>query len=82
MTNTWILGVLEVIFALVAIFGVGQARYLNSLLAIWLFVSAWVLPSVNVGTIWNNVIVAIVTFALSLVPSAGEPRGRLGQALA
>ncbi len=68
MTNTWILGVLCVIFALVAM-AVPWVRYLNTLLAIWLFISAWALPSVSPGTIWNNVLVAIAIFIVSLVPS-------------
>src|SRR5579883_1222244 len=54
MTNTWILGVLCVIFALVAM-AVPWVRFLNTLLAIWLFISAWALPLVSVGTVWNNV---------------------------
>ena len=68
MTNTWICGVLCVIFALVAM-AVPWVRYLNTLLAIWLFISAWALPSRTPGTIWNNVLVAISIFIVSLVPS-------------
>src|SRR5262249_23577561 len=68
MTNTWICGVLCVIFALVAM-AVPWVRYLNTLLAIWLFISAWALPSVSAGTIWNNVLCAIAIFIVSLVPS-------------
>jgi hypothetical protein len=69
MTNTWVCGVLCVIFALVAM-AVPWVRYLNTLLAIWLFISAWALPSISAGTIWNNVLVAIAIFIVSLVPSA------------
>jgi hypothetical protein len=76
-TNTWILGVLAVIFALVAAYAAPQARYLNTLLAIWLFISAFALPRLNVGTVWNNVIVAILMFIFSLVPSEGGRYGRL-----
>jgi len=68
MTNTWVCGVLCVIFALVAM-AVPWVRYLNTLLAIWLFISAWALPSVSPGTIWNNVLCAIAIFIVSLVPS-------------
>lgn len=74
MTNTWILGVLTVIFALIAWFAAPQARFLNTLLAIWLFISAWALPRYNVGTVWNNVIVAILIFAFSLVPGGTPTR--------
>lgn len=77
MTNTWILGLLQVIFALVAIFALAQARFLNTILAVWLFISAFALPETVPGTMWNNVIVAILTFAFSLIPSPGEPRGTL-----
>lgn len=71
-TNTWIVGALCVLFALVAT-SAPRIRYLNTILAIWLFISVWALPSISLGTIWNNVIVAIATFIVSLVPS-GPPR--------
>lgn len=67
MTNTWILGVLCVLFAVIAM-RVPQARYLNTVLAVWLFISAWALPVMSVGTRWNNVIVAIAIFFVSLAP--------------
>jgi hypothetical protein len=67
MTNTWILGVLCVAFALIAM-RVPEARYLNTILAVWLFISVWALPSVSVGTQWNNAIVAILIFFVSLAP--------------
>ena len=72
-TNTWICGVLCVVFALIGL-AAPAARYLNTILAIWLFISAWALPTVNAGTIWNNVLVAIAIFVVSLVPSAPEDR--------
>ncbi len=72
MTNTWILGVLCVIFALVAM-SAPQARYLNTALAIWLFISVWALPHDNVGTMWNNALVAIAIFIVSLIPRGAEP---------
>ncbi len=80
MTNTWILGVLCVVFALVAM-AVPWARYLNTLLAIWLFISAWALPTVSAGTVWNNVLVAIAIFIVSLIPNepGTEARGFLGR---
>ncbi len=68
MTNTWILGVLCVVFALVAL-RLEQARFLNTALAIWLFVSAFVLPAGNRGTVWNNALIAIAIFVVSLAPS-------------
>ncbi len=73
-TNTWILGVLFVVFALVAMQSPG-ARWVNTALSIWLFISVWALPHDNLGTMWNNALVAIAVFIASLV--AG-PRERLG----
>jgi hypothetical protein len=73
MTNTWICGVLCVIFALVAM-AVPWVRYLNTLLAIWLFISAWALPMESPGTVWNNVLVAIAIFIVSLVPGGVPTR--------
>jgi hypothetical protein len=79
LTNTWILGVLCVIFSLVAL-SIPWVRYLNTLLSIWLFISAWALPTVTVATIWNNALVAIAIFIVSLVPSEkGEMPGFFGR---
>jgi SPW repeat len=73
MTNTWILGLLCVIFAALAL-RYPQARYLNTALAVWLFFSVWALPTISVGTMWNNAIVAIAIFVLSLAPGyVGKP---------
>jgi hypothetical protein len=64
--------------------GVPWVRYLNTLLAIWLFISAWALPSVSAGTIWNNVLVSIAIFVLSLIPSSPNERlpGAFGRRMA
>ena len=64
--NTWILGVLCVAFALIAM-AIPQARYLNTALAIWLFASVWVLPRLSTATAWNNALVAVAIFFFSLV---------------
>jgi hypothetical protein len=76
-TDTWIVAVLMVIVSILAMFA-PQARFINTVLAIWLFVSTLVIPHGNAATLWNNCIVAIVVFALSLVPSGAAqlPRGR------
>ncbi len=72
-TNTWLMGALCVIFAIIA-FAVPWFRYLNTLLAVWLFISAFALPHVHSGTVWNNALVAIAIFLVSLVPQ--ETTGR------
>jgi len=66
-TNTWVMGVLAVAFALIAL-GFPQARYLNTPLAVWLFDSVFVLPTENLDTLWNNLLVAVGLFVFSLVP--------------
>jgi hypothetical protein len=66
MTNTWIVGVLCMICALVSM-AVPWVRYLNTALAVYLFISTWALPDVSPGTIWNNVLVAIAVFVMSLI---------------
>jgi hypothetical protein len=72
LTNTWVLGVLCVAFALIAL-AMPQARYLNTVLAVWLFISAFVLPRANSGTVWNNALVAIAIFLASLSPGEVAP---------
>jgi hypothetical protein len=68
MTNTWIVGALCAVFAAIAL-RAPQVRYANAVLAVWLFISVWALPTMNVGTSWNNVIVAIVMFIAALTPA-------------
>ncbi len=70
-TNSWILGVLCVVFALIAM-STPTARWLNTALSIWLFISVWALPHHVLGTMWNNALVAIAIFLLSLAPGEGE----------
>jgi hypothetical protein len=48
---------------------VEQVRFLNTALAVWLFVSAFALPGISRGTVWNNALVAIAVFVVSLSPS-------------
>ena len=67
--NTWILGVLSAAFAMIALVAAPKVRLLNTLVALWLLISAFALPSISTATVWNNVIVAMAMFLLSLVPS-------------
>ncbi len=68
MTNTWILGILCVVFALIAL-SAPPARYLNTALAVWLFISAFAFANTNAATVWNNAIVGVAIFVLSMVPA-------------
>jgi hypothetical protein len=74
MNNTWIVGLLTVAFALVAM-RVPEVRYLNTILAVWLFISVWALPSISQATMWNNAIVAIAIFFVSMAPGYLESKG-------
>jgi hypothetical protein len=74
--NTWIVGALCVAFALAAV-ALPWARYLNSLLAIWLFVSTWAMPAERLGTLWNNALVAIAIFFVSLAANGQSPTAAL-----
>ena len=70
-TNTWILGVLIAAFAGITS-GAPQMRWVNAVLAIWLFFSTLWLRHISAGAVWNNLIVAVVVFILSLIPSRGR----------
>ena len=61
-----------VIFALIAMAS-PAVRYLNTLLAIWLFISAWALGRDRPGTVWNSVLVALAMFVISLLPEELPP---------
>jgi hypothetical protein len=69
-TNTWILGVLIVAFALIAM-AQPAARWLNALAALWLFFSTLLSFHDTTATLWNNIIVAIVVFIVALVGNMG-----------
>jgi len=77
VTNSWLVGVAAVIVAAIAA-SVDGARYLNVLLAIWLFIAAFALPHASIGTVVNDIVVAVAMLAMSLLPSrraaAPEPR--------
>ena len=72
-TNTWIVGLVCVVLAAVAM-QVEQIRYLTAALAIWLFISSWVLPTQMAGTVWNNTLSAIAMFVIALAPDPHTPR--------
>lgn len=64
--DTWILGIWIAVFSLVAI-AQPFARWLNTLAAIWLFFATLAIFHTQAGTLWNNLIVAVVVFILSFV---------------
>lgn len=66
--NTWIVGALCALFALIALKS-PPVRWLNTVLSVWLFFSVFAVYHLSGGTFWNNLIAAIVMFIASLVPS-------------
>ncbi len=75
--NTWGCGMLVALFA-VLVFYMPRTRFLNAGLAVWLAFSAVTLEHRTELTFWNNTLVAIAVFALSLLSGkreSGAPEG-------
>jgi hypothetical protein len=68
--DTWILGILITVFAAGAL-ARPQLRWVTALLAIWLFISSFAMHMRH-AALWNNVIVAVIVFIASLIPSIGD----------
>ncbi|HET7827160.1 MAG TPA: SPW repeat protein [Anaeromyxobacter sp.] len=77
--NAWAIGVLFVAVALVAR-AAPVLRYANTALAAWLLASVWILPHVTAATRWNDGIVAVLVFALSLTGRSRGAGERVGAA--
>jgi len=69
--NTWILGVITVVVGLIAL-GSPAARFVNTLVGVWLVISAFSVPLLSVATRWNNVLVGVAIFIVSLVGSGAD----------
>lgn len=65
--NTFVVGALMVLFS-VRSRAAPSVRFLNAIVAVWLLISAFLLPDPSVWTRWNNSVVALVAFVLSLMP--------------
>jgi hypothetical protein len=65
MVNSWTVGLLSVIAGLLAL-NMPWLRWFNGVLALWLFFST-IAISPAAATRWNNLIVAILVFLVSLV---------------
>ncbi len=68
MMTATIVGIVMVVTAAWSMFA-HVVHYLNTLAAIWLFFSALGTNHATAGTAWNDALVAIVVFFLSLVPN-------------
>ena len=69
--NAWIVGVVIVLVSLAA-FWAPNLRHVNCAMAGWLFLSAWWMRWQRTATFWNTVVVAVLVFAFSLIPTPGE----------
>ncbi|HLV20115.1 MAG TPA: hypothetical protein VKZ49_04505, partial [Polyangiaceae bacterium] len=72
--NTWLVGGLIALVALFALW-VPAARFANTALGAWLFISTFFIVHLAVGSMWHNAIVAAIVFLASLVPSESLQRG-------
>jgi hypothetical protein len=63
MTNTWILGLIIVFLSEM------RTRYATTAAAVWLFFSTLATAHHSSATLWNNLIVAVLVFLISLVPN-------------
>jgi hypothetical protein len=74
VTNAWIVGILAIVLSAIATYSSPQARYGNTVLGVWLFLSAFIVVGTTTATMWNNVIVGVLMFLFSLVPSRSTAR--------
>lgn len=67
--NAWVSGLLVIVFATLAMAAFDWGRYLNAVIAVWLFVSSFVLPGGDgFATKANHAVVAIVLFLTAMIP--------------
>ncbi|HVV49422.1 MAG TPA: hypothetical protein VHO06_07180 [Polyangia bacterium] len=76
--NTWILGVIAVVVGFIAL-GAPAIRFVNTVVGIWLVISGFGAPALSVATRWNNGLVGIAIFILSLVGSGSASELRTGR---
>lgn len=74
-TNTWVVGLLMVGAGLWAA-SAPAVRWFNTVLAVWLALTTLAMVEIRPGTFWNNLVMAIAAFAVSLIPSPSERRAR------
>ena len=77
LINNWVMGLGLVAFGTLSI-GYAWARYVTLGLGVWLFAFAALFHRLSPVTFWNDAMVAVVVFVLSLLtsPSAPNPHHR------
>ena len=74
--NAIVVGALAILAALSAA-ARPPLRYLNTILGVWLFASAWMLPRMTAVTMWNHLVIGAALIAFSLVgPLSARTRMR------
>lgn len=73
LVNVCVVGITSAVMAALAM-GTPRLRWVNGVLALWLFVSALTLPHSEVATIWNSIAVALVMFSVSAAETMGPIR--------
>jgi hypothetical protein len=66
-TNAWVVALLVIGVSLFAMI-FPWMRHVNTVFAVWLFVTAFAFPSISQATVANNALVAIVIFCIALTP--------------
>lgn len=67
--NGWIVGVATATVAALAM-RIQVVRFINSLIAIWLFISAWSLPGPSDLTFWNSLLVSMAIYVATMLSNA------------
>lgn len=65
--NAWLVGLAAGVAALAG-FRSARARFVDTALSAWLLASAFLLPRASELAFWNDVVVAVLLLATSLVP--------------
>jgi hypothetical protein len=65
-TNSWLCGALIIVLSAVSN-RYANARYGTAAVAVWLFISVWALATRTPATFWNNLLVSIAVFFVSLM---------------
>jgi hypothetical protein len=66
-TNTWVCGVLAVVFGVMSLTR-PAAAWLNTLLSLWLVIGTLAFHWKTPATVWSNVLCAVAIFVSSLSP--------------
>lgn len=66
--NAWVVGIAVMILATMAV-RFDELRLANLVLAVWLFVSLWLLPRDSSVTLWNNLAASVAMFIVASVPN-------------